>query len=67
MGVLSSEPPNVAVDDPTVLAAGMVITIEPTIIREDGIFQCERVVAVTEDGCEVLPDAPGELRSLPVR
>jgi hypothetical protein len=44
----------------------MVITIEPTIIRDDGIFQAEENVAVLEDGYEVLSRSPAHLRSLPV-
>src|SRR5262249_25222691 len=41
LGLLSTEPPDVSLDDPTVLQPGMVITLEPTIVREDGIFQAE--------------------------
>lgn len=67
LGLLSTEPPNVALDDPTVLAPGMVITVEPTVIRDDGIYEAELDVAVTDRGYEVLGASPPELRTLGAR
>ena len=59
----STEPPDVSLSDPTILAPGMVITVEPAIIRDDGIYQVEQNVAVTETGCEILSRISHELRT----
>ncbi|MBI3978803.1 MAG: aminopeptidase P family protein [Chloroflexi bacterium] len=64
LGLLSTEPPNVTLTDQTILAPGMVITVEPVVIREDGIYQAEEDVVVRADGREVLSKAPGHLRRL---
>jgi Xaa-Pro aminopeptidase len=64
LGLLSTEPPNVAVEDATILEPGMVLTVEPTIVRDDGIFEAELDVAVRADGYEILSQAPMELRRL---
>ena len=42
----------------------MVITVEPTIIRDDGIFEVEEDVAVTTTGYELLSHSGPELRRL---
>ena len=41
-----------------------VITVEPTIVRDDGIYQVEQNVVVTDAGCEVLRMTSHELRSI---
>jgi Xaa-Pro aminopeptidase len=64
LGLQSSEPPDVSLTDPTILAAGMVITVEPAIVRDDGIYQVEQNVAVTETGYEILTTTSHELRSI---
>jgi Xaa-Pro aminopeptidase len=64
LGLQSTEPPNVALDDPTILAPGMVITVEPTVIRDDGIYEAELDVVVTDIGYEVLSASSPEIRSL---
>ena len=52
--------------DDTVLQPGMVVTIEPTIIRDDGMFQSEHDIAVTDTGHDVLSaSSPAHLRDLP--
>jgi len=61
LGLQSTEPPNVSLDDPTILDVGMVITVEPALIFDHGIYQVEQNVAVTETGYEVLSHAPHEL------
>jgi Xaa-Pro aminopeptidase len=53
-GLDLAEPPSVAATDPTVLEPGMVLHIEPKMIRPDGFFQLEEVVVVTRHGCESL-------------
>jgi Xaa-Pro aminopeptidase len=42
----------------------MVITIEPGLVMEDGIYHVEENLIVTQNGCEVLSQAPRELRVL---
>jgi Xaa-Pro aminopeptidase len=64
LGMLTTEPPDISPVDETVIETGMVLTIEPGVIREHGIFHCEQNVLVTENGCEVLSLAPWELASL---
>jgi len=64
LGLTSTEPPDVDVRDATVLAAGMVITVEPAVTRADGLFQVEQNVVVRDDGYELLSTAPPELRRL---
>jgi Xaa-Pro aminopeptidase len=59
-----TEPPHVAAADPTILAPGMVITIEPGVAASFGLFHCEEVVAVTATGHEVLSRSPRHLRSI---
>jgi Xaa-Pro aminopeptidase len=41
----------------------MVITVEPAIIRDEGIYQVEQNVAVTETGYEILTHAPHTIRA----
>lgn len=47
--------------DATVLRAGMVLTIEPGVATQCGIFHCEQNVVVEEDGHEILSIAPTDL------
>lgn len=56
-----TEPPHISEVDDTVLAPGMVISIEPGVATEYGLFHIEENVLVTDDGCEVLSRAPWEL------
>lgn len=64
IGLHIQEPPHVATYDPTVLEPGMVITVEPGIITDDGAFHIEQNVLVTRDGHELLSIAPRELATL---
>lgn len=61
IGLSSTEPPSIAGWDPTVLDAGMVITIEPAISHSSGIYCAEQVVAVTNGEPQVLTTAPSIL------
>ena len=63
LGLGITEPPHVAADDPTVLAEGMVLTIEPAIERVDGLYCAEIVYAVTPDGGRSLSGAGSALLS----
>ena len=64
LGLQSTEPPDVARTDPTILDEGMVITVEPAIVRDDGIYQIEQNVAVTGTGYEILSPTSHELRTI---
>lgn len=59
-----TEPPHVSPVDPTILAPGMVITIEPGVATPFGLFHAEEVVAVTATGHEVLSRSPRHLRTI---
>jgi Xaa-Pro aminopeptidase len=61
IGLSSTEPPSIAEWDETVLAPGMVVTIEPAVSNASGIYCAEQVVVVTEDQPIVLTTAPSEL------
>jgi Xaa-Pro aminopeptidase len=63
LGLQSTEPPDVSLADPTILEPGMVITVEPALIFEHGIYQVEQNIVVTETGHEVLSHAPWELQA----
>ena len=55
IGVCYHEAPRIVADDPTVLAPGMVIALEPGIyLPGEGGVRLEDVALVTSTGCEVL-------------
>jgi Xaa-Pro aminopeptidase len=64
LGLQSTEPPDVSLSDPTILEPGMVITVEPAIIRDDGIYQVEQNIAITDTGHEVLSRISHEIRTI---
>ncbi len=64
IGFEVTEPPHVSEEDTTLLQPGMIITIEPGVATEFGIFHIEQNVLVTDDGHELLSHAPWELQSL---
>ena len=64
VGLSTTEPPDVIVTSSLLLAPGMVFTVEPLAVREQGIYQAETVVAVTAGGHEVLTGAPTGLTPL---
>ncbi len=66
LGLMTTELPHVAEDDETVLEPGMIVTIEPGVATPFGIFHVEENVLVTEQGHEVLSQAPRELATIAV-
>ncbi len=64
IGLLFVEPPSIAKWDPVILAENMVISVEPGLVREDGVYHAEEDVLVTKNGSEVLSRAPRELWTL---
>jgi Xaa-Pro aminopeptidase len=65
LGLDTTEPPHISEQDRTVLEAGMVITIEPGVATEFGIFHVEQDVVVTLEEPEVISRAPWPLRRIP--
>ena len=63
IGLTATEPPSVARHDDTVLEAGMVITVEPASVEDDGIYCAEQIVVVG-DPPEILSTAPTALSSV---
>lgn len=64
LGLMSTEPPHIATYDSTILEEGMVITVEPGIVNEEGVFCIEENVAVTRDGFEILSGASREIYAI---
>ena len=63
LGLEIHEPPRIGKGDKTRLQAGMTITIEPGVYREDfGGIRIEDTVVVTETGCRILTPTPKDLR-----
>ena len=61
IGLVVTELPSLSEEDPTVLEANMVVTIEPGVATEYGTFHIEENVLVTDEGPRVLTLAPWEL------
>jgi Xaa-Pro aminopeptidase len=63
IGLDLTEPPSLRADVPDVFEPGMVLTIEPTVVADHGLYQLEEIYVVTETGAELLtaPSDP-ELR-----
>jgi Xaa-Pro aminopeptidase len=65
VGLATTEPPDVVTGSDETAVPGMVFTIEPLAVREYGMFQAEAVLAVTDDGCELLTHAPEAISAVP--
>ena len=61
VGLDITEPPHVSETDATTLEAGMVITIEPGVATDYGIFHIEEQILVTDGVPEVLSRSPRDL------
>lgn len=66
IGLDLTEPPSIRSDVDEPLEPGMVLTIEPTLVAEHGLYQLEEIYVVTEGGHELLTaPASTELRVVP--
>jgi Xaa-Pro dipeptidase len=63
IGLTATEPPSVVELDPTILVAGMVVTVEPAATEDDGLYCAEQIVVVA-DPPRLLSTEPTELRSI---
>jgi len=63
IGLTATEPPSVVEHDRTILEAGMVITVEPAAVHEDGLYCCEQI-SVVGDPPELLSPDPTHLRTI---
>jgi Xaa-Pro aminopeptidase len=61
MGLMSTEPPHVALYEETICEEGLAFTIEPRVTNENGVFNCEELLVVTKTGVEVLTTAPRDI------
>jgi Xaa-Pro aminopeptidase len=64
LGMMITEQPSVSSDDKTVLEPGYVITVEPGLMTEVGMFCVEENVLVTNSGHRVLTSASRELHTI---
>jgi len=64
VGLLVTEPPSITLDDQTVLAPGMIITIEPGIVNEYGVFDIEENILITADGYKILSGSSRKLHEI---
>ena len=58
IGLMSTEPPHLALFEETLCEEGLVFTIEPRFVRDHGLFVCEEIIAVTASGAQLLTTAP---------
>jgi Xaa-Pro dipeptidase len=61
LGTVVTEQPSLAEDDPTLLAPGMILTIEPGIATDYGTFHIEENVLITSNGPRVLTEGHWQL------
>ena len=58
IGLMSTEPPHVALYEETVCQEGLMFTIEPRVTNATGVFNCEELLLVTKTGVDVLTESP---------
>jgi Xaa-Pro aminopeptidase len=63
IGLTATEPPSMVEHDPTILEAGMVVTIEPAASYDDGLYCAEQIVVVGEPPVVLSTESTG-LRSI---
>jgi Xaa-Pro aminopeptidase len=61
LGMAVTEYPDVAGESTVAIEPGMVLTMEPGMWTDEGMFHCEHNVLVTPAGNEILSDSPLEL------
>ncbi len=61
MGLMSTEPPHVALYEETICEPGLIFTIEPRVTNEHGVFNCEELLLVTASGVEVMTTSPRQI------
>lgn len=61
IGLMTTEPPSLTLEETTVLEPGMTITLEPGTVGPSGVFVVEQNVAVTEDSFDLLSEGPWEI------
>ena len=65
IGLSATEPPSIAEWDNSILKPGMVITVEPAVVDDSGLYCAEQVIAISESGePEILSTAPTHLATL---
>lgn len=64
IGLSATEPPSIAEWDDTILQPGMVITVEPALVDETGLYCAEQIIVIGESGTEILSTARGTLASI---
>jgi len=64
IGLFVTELPSLNEEDPTVLAPGMIVTVEPGVVTPFGTFHIEEIVLVTEDEPCVLTTPHWQLWSI---
>jgi len=62
LGLSTHEPPSIMAGEETVLAPGMVFSVEPGVYVPDELgVRVEEIVRVTETGCEILSNLPRDV------
>ena len=64
LGMNVTEPPSIAPYDHTIIQPGMILTMEPGIGTDHGIYHHEQNLLVTPEGIEILSTAPTDLGSI---
>jgi Xaa-Pro aminopeptidase len=65
IGLNSTEPPSITLNDDVILKEGMVIALEPGISNDDGLYDIEEIFVVRKNGGECLTDSNRRLHIIP--